>query len=123
MLDTLYEWLQNIVFFLLIAGAVLDALPGNHYRKYIRFFSGMVILLLLASPLLKLGGLTDVFDDIYQGWEQEQIARDAEQMEQYFEEADLFDYIPEQYVEKETETTGGEGEENKIEVEEIRIGE
>ena len=43
-------------------------------------------------------------------------------MEQYFEKADLFDYIPEEYLEKESKTTNSEAEE-KIEVEEIRIGE
>lgn len=121
MLDMLYEWLQNMVFFLLISGAVLDALPGNNYRKYIRFFAGMITLLLLVSPLLKLGGLEDSFYSIYHSREYEQTIREAEQMEQYFEQADMFDDITEQYKAG-TETANSEKEE-KIEVEEIRIGE
>ena len=111
MLDMVYEWIQNVVFFLLLSGAVLDALPGESYRKYIRFFIGMIVLLLLASPLLKLGNLQSSFDNL-----------EEQQMEQYFEKADLFDYIPEEYLEKESKTTNSEAEE-KIEVEEIRIGE
>ena len=122
MLDMVYEWIQNVVFFLLLAGAVLDALPGESYRKYIRFFIGMIVLLLLASPLLKLGNLQSSFDNLYHSLEYEQTVREAQQMEQYFEKADLFDYIPEEYLEKESKTTNSEAEE-KIEVEEIRIGE
>ena len=122
MLDMVYEWIQNVVFFLLLAGAVLDVLPGESYRKYIRFFIGMIVLLLLASPLLKLGNLQSSFDNLYHSLEYEQTVREAQQMEQYFEKADLFDYIPEEYLEKESKTTNSEAEE-KIEVEEIRIGE
>lgn len=121
MLNMLYEWLQNMVFFLLIAGAVIDALPGNNYRKYIRFFAGMITLLLLVSPLLKLGGIEDSFYSIYHNREYEQTVREAKQMEQYFEKVDLSEYIPEQYIEG-TETINSE-EKEKIEVEEIRIGE
>lgn len=122
MLDMVYKWIQNVVFFLLLAGAVLDALPVESYRKYIRFFIGMIVLLLLASPLLKLGNLQSSFDNLYHSLEYEQTVREAQQMEQYFEKADLFDYIPEEYLEKESKTTNSEAEE-KIEVEEIRIGE
>ena len=114
MLDMVYEWIQNVVFFLLLSGSVLDALPGESYRKYIRFFIGMIVLLLLASPLLKLGNLQSSFDNLYHSLEYEQTVREAQQMEQYFEKADL--------LEKESKTTNSEAEE-KIEVEEIRIGE
>lgn len=101
MLDALYEWIQNIVFFLLLSGMVLDALPGNSYRKYVRFFAGTVVILLLVSPILRLSGIKQSFDNIYHSEEYEEMLREVESMELYFEDA-----------------AGG-----KIEVEEIRIGE
>lgn len=150
MLDQLYEWLQNIVFFLLAAGAVLDALPGEHYRKYVRSFAGMAAVLLLISPLLKLGGLAGLFAETYQKREREWMERESSQLESYFEQATSAEEILQQYIEeakqadeKETEgeeTAEGEtpegetveenvdgeetaGREKMIEVEEIRIGE
>ncbi len=109
MLDLVYEWLQNMVFFLLLAGVILDALPGNSYRKYVRFFAGMIVVLLLISPLLKLGGLADVFDERYRERDLEWMAQEKEQMESYFEQA--------------ATAVENADREEKIEVEEIRIGE
>lgn len=87
MLDALYEWVQNMVFFLLLAGMLLDVLPGNSYRKYVRFFAGTVVILLLVSPLLRLSGIKQSFDNIYHSKEYENMLRKVEFMESYFEEA------------------------------------
>lgn len=142
MLDALYEWIQNIVFFLLLSGMVLDALPGNSYRKYVRFFAGTVVILLLVSPILRLSGIKQSFDNIYHSKEYEEMLREVESMELYFEAAG--DGFWENSADAESVDTGtnpmeeggvnmdGTGENHagmedaageKIEVEEIRIGE
>lgn len=118
MLDALYEWIQNLVFFLLIAGMMLDALPGTAYRKYVRFFTGMVVILLLVSPIFKLGGIKQNFEELYHGEEYERMVREAESMEQYFQEAGE-EFWQKQANWQDADTEGVEG----IEVEEIHIGE
>ena len=115
MLDRIYEWIQNIAFYLVLVTAVMEVIPSEGYKKYIRFFTGMVLILLTITPILKLSGMEDRFYTLYRSEEYEQEKREIEKQGEYFEQADLFDFLPEEYVQQE--------EQNSIEVEEIRIGE
>ena len=54
MLEEIYRWIQNISVYLIVMAAVMHAIPGKDYGKYIRFFSGLVLILMLSSPLLRL---------------------------------------------------------------------
>lgn len=58
-MDIIREWIQNISVFLIVSAAVLHAVPGKDYRKYIRFFTGLILILLLADPILKLSGMAE----------------------------------------------------------------
>lgn len=115
MLESIYGWIQNTTFYLVIVTAVLEVIPGTGYKKYIRFFSGMVTILLLLTPILRLAGMEETFLDLYHNAAYEQERREMEKQEQYFEEIDLFDFLPEEYQDV--------PEEDSIEVEEIQIGE
>lgn len=54
MFGYLYEWLKDISFYLILVTAVTYVLPSNSYRKYIRFFTGLVLILMLLTPILNL---------------------------------------------------------------------
>ena len=54
MFEYLYEWLKDISFYLILVTAVTYVLPSNSYRKYIRFFTGLVLILMLLTPVLNL---------------------------------------------------------------------
>lgn len=112
----LYDWIQNIAVYLILVSAVMHAIPGKDYEKYIRFFSGLMLILLLFTPLLNLTGMAEEFTSLYKSREYEM---DRKEM---FRNADLLDFVPEEYrgymENEEDEENGG-----RIEVEEIRIGE
>ena len=72
-MDLLYEWIQNLVCYLVIFTAVLEVLPGKEYKKYIQFFAGLVLILLLVTPILKVTGMEQNF------WEYCIINREYEQ--------------------------------------------
>lgn len=40
MFRQLYDWIQNIAVYLILVSAVMHAIPGKDYEKYIRFFRG-----------------------------------------------------------------------------------
>ena len=48
MIAFIYEWMENIAFYLVILVAVMQMIPQNSYQKYIRFFAGMILILMLA---------------------------------------------------------------------------
>ncbi len=52
-MDAVYQWVENILFFLVFAHVANVLLPSKKYEKYIRFFAGIVVILLVMQPLTK----------------------------------------------------------------------
>lgn len=119
MLEAIYGWIQNISVYLIVTAAVMHAIPGKDYGKYIRFFSGLVLILLVFTPLLKMLGMADTFHTLYQNEEYEMSREEIEMAEEIYERSDLSDLLgtePDFWKEHSRE-------ESSIKVEEIRIGE
>lgn len=102
----LYEWIRNVAFYIVIITAVIQILPNNTYKKYIHFFTGLVLILLLMTPVLKILGMDNLSNPQQQGKEFEQKMKEIEKETEYLNEVRLEDYL----------------EEENIEVEEIQIG-
>lgn len=47
----LFGWMKSLIFYLLLATIVTHMAPSNQYKQYIRYFIGLVVIILLASPL------------------------------------------------------------------------
>jgi len=86
MFTYLYEWMQNIAFYLILITAAIQILPDNSYKKYIRFFTGLILVVLLISPVLKLFDIEEAFENIYNKAEYEQQRGEIEQATQYLQE-------------------------------------
>ena len=61
----LYEWIRNVAFYLVLVTALLHVLPRSGYQKYIRFFTGLVLILLVLAPVLKLFQMEEELQDAY----------------------------------------------------------
>lgn len=120
MFDYLYEWIQNLAFYLVIITAVLQILPGKSYKRYVQFFSGMVMILLMLTPIMKLSGIEEQFYKTYHSKEYELQREEIEKQKSYFENLDILDFLPNEYQEDFTDKE--EAEKKNIEVEEIRLG-
>lgn len=66
--DALYGWMKNLAIFFLFMTAVLNVLPDENYRKYIRFFLGIVMILVFTQPLLALADLDETLEVIYRNF-------------------------------------------------------
>lgn len=106
MFTFLYEWIRNVAFYIIIITAIIQILPNDTYKKYIHFFTGLVLILLLMTPILKIVGMENLFEPLKQGKEFEQKVKEIEKETEYLQEVQLEDYL----------------QEKKIEVEEIKIG-
>lgn len=118
MLEYIYEWIQNIAFYLILITAVIHVIPDSGYKKYIRFFTGLVLILLILNPVLRLFQMEHWVTDIYQSKEYQKQIEKMEEQAEYFENIKLEDILPE----------GAEPEDihagvQSIEVEEIRVDE
>ena len=59
-MDGILQWVKSIAFFLILSGLVYQILPDSRFKKYVRFFMGLVLTLMVLSPLLNLWNLENV---------------------------------------------------------------
>lgn len=50
-MEAVYGWVKNIIYYMIFLSVVNNLLADSKYEKYIRFFAGMVLILLVVSPL------------------------------------------------------------------------
>lgn len=50
-MEAVYGWVKNIIYYMIFLAVVNNLLADSKYEKYIRFFAGMVLILLVVSPL------------------------------------------------------------------------
>ena len=81
MLDYVYEWIENIAFYMVLLVATMQMVSGESYKKYIRFFAGMILILMLIGPIIKIFGMSEFHDTEYQR-ELEEIENAAKYMEE-----------------------------------------
>ena len=64
-MDSIYEWMKNLVFYSLLVSIVMNVMPNSEYQKYIRFFLGMLLILVAITPILQLLDLDETLDANY----------------------------------------------------------
>ena len=79
MFEYLYEWLRNLAFYLILVTAVTHVLPGSGYRKYIRFFTGLVLILMLLAPVFQLFDVQYRVEELYEGYNFEDNMKEIEE--------------------------------------------
>ena len=47
MFTYIYDWIKNLVFYLILMTMLMQIIPDSDYKKYIRFFTGLVLILLV----------------------------------------------------------------------------
>lgn len=50
-MDGIMRWAGNILFFLVFLTVLENLLPGKKYGRYLRLFTGMILILLVMKPL------------------------------------------------------------------------
>jgi stage III sporulation protein AF len=58
----IYNWIKNIVIYMIINTIIMNLLGNKSYKKYVSIVSGMILVLIVISPLVKLMKLNDNLD-------------------------------------------------------------
>ncbi|XCP83923.1 stage III sporulation protein AF [Roseburia hominis] len=85
MFEYLYEWLQNLAFYMILVTAIMHVIPSGGYEKYIRFFCGLILVILLAAPLCSMFGAGTQFQKVYKEAEDMRLQREMEEAAAYIE--------------------------------------
>ncbi len=61
-MNEIYGWVKNIVIFLVLTTIVTNLLGKSSYKKYVNLITGIILVILVISPLLKLFQLDGTMD-------------------------------------------------------------
>lgn len=64
-MDYIYEWVQNVAVYLILMTVIIQAVPNEEYQKYVKFYMGLVIVLMLCTPIIKLLSLEESVNVAY----------------------------------------------------------
>jgi len=84
-MEHIYQWMRNIAFYLVLVVVVMQLVPGEEYKKYIKFFTGLIFLLMLMQPITSIFGITKKQTVEYEK-EREKIEAIMEQWEEKYGE-------------------------------------
>lgn len=62
-MEAVYTWVKNFIFCLCLLELFCHLVRNEDYRRYIRFFGGLVVLLLVISPLMQFFSLGEAFGE------------------------------------------------------------
>lgn len=65
MITGIYQWIKNIAFYMILVTAVMNVIPNNNYKKYINLFTGIIMIILVVSPISSLLGMSTRLDTNY----------------------------------------------------------
>lgn len=54
MLTDLLGWVRQIIYLLIFLTMMLQILPNGNYRKYVKFFAGLIFVVTLLGPVASL---------------------------------------------------------------------
>lgn len=88
MRNSIYEWMKNLTLFYVLFQASMQLVPDKTYEKYIRFYMGLLMILLMLSPVfLLLGRNEEIWQDFGAFYEKEELKRmekEAENLKEYY---------------------------------------
>ena len=120
MKEFLYGWIRDVAFYTLLMNVVLHVLPEESQRKYLRFFMGIVLMIVVLSPVLSAMGLNRVLDDTYVEMISDQELRDFKRRQEEAEKA-LEQKMEELETESESESEIEMEEEEELGIPEIKV--
>jgi stage III sporulation protein AF len=64
-MEEIYAWIRSIVIYMILNTIIMNLLGGSTYKKYVSIVSGMILVLLVISPLLHIMDFDDKLKDYF----------------------------------------------------------
>ncbi len=93
-MQAVVDWIKSIAYYVIVISVFHGILPDNRYKKYVQLFTGLVLVLLILSPIVRLAGqeenMASFFMDYAEGILQGDFAEgEANQQTMLFVETEI----------------------------------
>lgn len=130
MINYLYEWMREIAYYMVLMTAIMQVAAAESYRKYIRLFTGIILVLMIMAPVMQIFGITEK-ETWMQKAEYEKAVQEIEEKVKEMENESIPGAVEEDGAEDMANAAFGSGDSGeigaekdagRIKVEEIHIG-
>lgn len=66
-MEGIYSWVKDILFFMIFVTVVSHLVPNNKYEKYIRLFTGMILIMIVIKPVSEVFPVDGRIDESFFG--------------------------------------------------------
>lgn len=73
-MDYFVQWIKNIAIFYVVATLLQNLIPNNKYKRYVKLFLGIVMVVLLVRPLGDIFGIGGNYESILQDKNNQEMA-------------------------------------------------
>lgn len=85
MRESLYNWVRCLAVFYILLNMLLHLVPTEKYQRYVRFFMGLVLIVMLLTPVLsilrKTRELPGSFQMFYEQEEKDRLQKEMENLQ------------------------------------------
>lgn len=85
-LAEIYEWIKRMIYLTIFLTLLLQILPKGSYRKYVKFFAGLVFVITVLNPLMGILQQENWEEELLNGLLYEESVREGELDFAYMEE-------------------------------------
>ena len=78
MRQEIYQWMKDLAFFHVLTTAILHILPDKRYEQYVRLFMGLLLILLICTPVFAVVGKSQ---ELLEGFRKNYSQEEQERME------------------------------------------
>ncbi len=119
-MDQILDWLKDFMVIYLILTILTQLAATGQYKKYFHFFSGVILLLVLISPVLSIFGKAGEFEKLvsYEAfWEQLDSARQDSKKLEFLQN----DHYIQKYEAAIAQDIKRQAEDQQIAVQDVRV--
>lgn len=78
MRQEIYQWMKDLAFFHVLTTAILHILPDKRYEQYVRLFMGLLLILLICTPVFAVVGKSqELLEGFRKNYSQEETGADG----------------------------------------------
>lgn len=103
MKEAIYSWIKCLAIFYILLTMLLHLVPTEKYQRYVRFFMGLVLMVMLVTPVISLleksRQLPDSFSGLYQQEEQKRLELEMENLQKNLLETGMEEQLGENILE------------------------
>ena len=85
MKEAIYSWIKCLAIFYILLTMTMHLVPTEKYQRYVRFFMGLLLIVMLITPVLsvleKAKALPESFSRLYQQEEKQRLTLDMENLQ------------------------------------------